>query len=66
MGKNVLLIMITAFNFSCTEGKVDERKLDEAGEKLQQSVEKVVDTAKSKIEKLKDKLNTDSSDTHKF
>ena len=53
MKKNILLILITFFNFSCSNGKVDERKLDQAGEKVQKSVKKVVDTAGSKIEKLK-------------
>ncbi len=63
MRKNVLLMLIIAFNFSCNNGKVDERKLDEAGDKLQKSVKKVVDTAGAKIEKLKNKLEKEGSDT---
>lgn len=63
MRKNILLILIIALNFSCDNGKVDERKLDEAGDKLQKSVKEAVDTAGSKIEKLKDKLEKDGSDT---
>ncbi len=63
MRKNVLLMLIIAINFSCNNGKVDERKLDEAGDKLQKSVKKVVDTAGAKIEKLKNKLEKEGSDT---
>ncbi len=63
MRKNVLLMLIITINFSCNNGKVDERKLDEAGDKLQKSVKKVVDTAGSKIEKLKNKLEKEGSDT---
>lgn len=63
MRKTILLILIIAFNFSCNNGKVDERKLDEAGDKLQKSVKEAVDTAESKIEKLKDKLEKEGSDT---
>ncbi len=56
--RRILVIIITiAFNLSCSNGKVDERKLDAAGDKLQESVEKVVDTAESKIDKLKDNLD---------
>ncbi len=63
MRKNVLLMLIITINFSCNNGKVDERKLDEAGDKLQKSVKKVVDTAGAKIEKLKNKLEKEGSDT---
>lgn len=49
MRKNILFSLIIAFNFSCNNGKVDERKLDEAGDKLQKSVKEAVDTAGSKI-----------------
>ena len=62
MKKNILLILVTFFNFSCNNGKVDERKLDQAGEKVQKSVKKVVDTAGSKIEKFKNKLDKDRTD----
>jgi hypothetical protein len=58
-----ILFLAGAFCFSCNNGKVDERKLDEAGEKLQKSVKEVVDTAGSKIKKLKEKLDKDRADT---
>ena len=62
MKKNIILILLTCFNFSCNNGKVDERKLDQAGEKVQKSVKKVVDTAGSKIKKFKNKLDKDRTD----
>lgn len=63
MRKNALIILVIAFSISCKNGKVDERKLDEAGEKLQKTVEKTVDSAGSKLERLKDKLDKDSTGT---
>lgn len=63
MRKNVLLILVIAFSFACNNGKVDEKKLDEAGEKLQKTVEKTVDSAGSKLERLKNKLDKDSTGT---
>lgn len=59
-------MVIVAFCSSCNNGKVDERKLNEAGEKLQKTVEKVADSAGSKIERLKDKLDKDSADTIRY
>ncbi len=66
MRKNVLLIVVTAFCLACNNGKVDERKLDEAGDKLQKTVKKTVDSAGAKLERLKDKLDTDSADTTSY
>ena len=62
MKKSIILILITFFNFSCNNGKVDEKKLDHAGEKVQKSVKKVVDTAGSKIEKFKNKIDKNRTD----
>lgn len=66
MRKNVFLMVIIVFCCSCNNGKVDERKLNEAGEKLQKTVKKVVDSAGSKIERLKDKLDKDSTDSVRY
>ncbi|WP_018616312.1 hypothetical protein [Segetibacter koreensis] len=63
MRKNTLLIFVTLFCFACNNGKVDERKLDEAGDKLQKTVKKTVDSAGATIKRLKDKLDKDSMDT---
>lgn len=63
MRKKVLLIVASASCFACNNGKVDERKLDEAGVKLQKTVKKTVDSAGAKLERLKDKLDKDSMDT---
>ncbi len=63
MRKNIFFIVITILSFSCNNGKVDEQKLDEAGEKLQKTVKKVADSAGSKIERLKDKAQKNQNDT---
>lgn len=64
MIKKGLLIVLTALIFSCNNGKVDERKLDEAGAKLQKTVKQTVDTAGAKLEKLKKKLDKDLKDSN--
>ncbi len=63
MRKIVLFIIIIVFNITCNNSKVDERKLDEAGKQLQKTVKKVVDSAGSKIERLKDTLDKKLKDT---
>ena len=55
----IIIICFTACNGSI---KVNEKEIEDAGEKLQQTVEKGVDTLGSKLKKLKDKIN-DKIDT---
>jgi len=58
MKKGIVLLIITASFLACNGNvKVDEKKLDEAGEKLQKTVKKGVDTIGSKLKKLKNKLD---------
>lgn len=62
MKKIIFIFCVSLFCFGCDEEvKVDEKKLDEAGEKLQQSVEKGVDSIGVKLNRLKDKLDKDDS-----
>ena len=57
--------MAVAFFYYGCEGevKINEQKLDKAGEKIQKSVEKGVDSIGAKLERVKDKL--DKEDTVK-
>ena len=61
----ILLALAGAF-LSCSGGKVDERKLDEAGDKLQKTVEKGADSVGAKLGRLKDKIDSSHADTSRY
>ena len=64
MRKYSLLILLCIVGVSsCSDGKLDEGKINEAGQELQQKVEKGADTLVSKVKKLKDTLVKDSDTT---
>lgn len=66
MRKYIVVLAITMALFSCTNGKPDERKIDNAGDKLKNSVEKGTDSLRSKLGRLKDKLDTTHVDTTRY
>lgn len=55
----MLALIIT----SCSNGKVDEGKIDAAGSKLQKTVEKGADSVGAKLERLKNKIDSSHTDT---
>ncbi|MDB5249138.1 MAG: hypothetical protein JWQ40_3532 [Segetibacter sp.] len=64
MKKIFLMIAVSVCFAACdAEIKVNEKKLDEAGEKLQNTVETGVDTIGSKLKKLKEKIKERKRDT---
>lgn len=62
--KKLLLIASTTVLFIACKGdlKVNEEKLNDAGEKLQKTVQKGVDSVGSKLKRLKNKLDKDSTE----
>jgi hypothetical protein len=67
MKKNILIIAIITFCWACNgNGKVDETKLNEAGEKLQKTVQTGADSIGSKLKRLKNKIDTTHADTSKY
>ena len=67
MKKNILIITVISFCWACNgNGKIDESKLNEAGEKLQKTVQKGTDSIGAKLERLKDKIDTTHADTSKY
>ena len=63
MKRFVLLLLVSASFFACDGGiKVNEEKIDAAGDKLQKTVEKGADSIAAKAERLKDKLDNDTLD----
>lgn len=60
MRKYSLILMVFAFCSSCdSNGRLNENKINEAGDKLQKTVEKGADSLGSKVERLKDSLVKD-------
>lgn len=61
--RRYLVFLVTAlFCFACEgEIKVDEKKIDEAGDKLQKTVEKGADSLGAKLDRLEDKLDRDDT-----
>lgn len=56
------VVMATQFLLACDgEVKVNEAKIDSAGAKLQQTVEKGVDSIGAKLDRLEDKLDKDDT-----
>ena len=47
-------MIMVIFTSSCTNVKIDESKIDAAGDKLQKTVEKGADSAGAKLDRLKD------------
>jgi hypothetical protein len=67
MKKNILIIAVITFCSACNgNGKVDETKLNEAGEKLQKTVQKGTDSIGAKLKRLKNKIDTTHADTSKY
>lgn len=62
MKKAVVALAIATICFGCDgEVKVNEQKLDSAGEKLQKTVEKGVDSIGAKLDRLEDRLDKDDT-----
>lgn len=62
MKRYILIFVVSAFCFSCEgEVKVDKKKIDEAGDKLQKTVEKGADSLGAKLDRLEDKLDKDDT-----
>jgi hypothetical protein len=63
MKRKVFIVAFGILCFGC-EGtvKIDEKKLDTAGAKLQRTVEEGADSIGAKLERLKDKLDTIKKD----
>ena len=66
MKKPVIIIATTVAFLSCSNGKLDENKLDAAGNKLQKTVEKGADSVGSKLDRLKDRLDSSRTDTSRY
>lgn len=66
MKKNMTIVIATFFCFACNNGKVDEHKLDEAGNKLQKTVEKGADSVGAKLKRLKNKIDSTHTDTSRL
>jgi len=63
MKRSIMLLLVSASFFACNgDIKVNEEKIDAAGEKLQKTVEKGADTIAAKAKRLKDKLEKDTLD----
>jgi hypothetical protein len=61
--KKCIIIIGLPLCFGCSNGRIDEGKLDAAGDKLQQKVEEGADSVGSKLERLKDKIDSSRRDT---
>ena len=59
MKKTIVSTAFIVFLGACSDGKLDESKLDAAGDKLQKAVEKGADSLVSKADRLKDSLKKD-------
>jgi hypothetical protein len=58
MKKSLLITGIITLCIACNgNGKVNEKEIEAAGDKLQNTVEKGVDTLGSKLKKLKNKID---------
>jgi peptidoglycan hydrolase CwlO-like protein len=67
MKKKILAIAVTTLMCACNgNGKVDESKLNEAGEKLQKTVQTGTDSIGAKLKRLKNKIDTTRADTSKY
>ena len=66
MRKSLLITVISVFCFACNDGKLDERKLDKAGDKLQNTVEKGADSVEAKLKRLKNRIDTTRRDTSRL
>jgi hypothetical protein len=66
MRKNTIITIISVFCFACNDGKVDEKKLDAAGDKLKKTVEKGADSVEAKLKRLKNKIDTTRRDTSRL
>jgi predicted small secreted protein len=63
MKRSLLIAAIIALSTACDgDVKVNEKEIEAAGDKLQNTVEKGVDTLGSKLKKLKNKID-DQLDT---
>ncbi len=58
--------MISVFCFACSNGKVDEQKIDAAGDKLKTTVEKGADSVEAKLKRLKNRIDTTRRDTSRL
>ena len=60
----MLVVLVSCLN-ACDEGKVkiNEKEIEAAGEKLQQTVEKGVDTVGAKLKKVKEKIEEKQKDS---
>ena len=62
MKKAGIILSIALFCFGCDgEVKVNEEKLDSAGEKLRKTVKTGVDSIGAKLDRLEDKLDKDDT-----
>lgn len=62
MKRTAFLFAVALFCFGCDgEVKVNEEKLDKAGDKLQKTVEKGADSLGAKLDRLEDRLDRDDT-----
>lgn len=62
MKKYVVILIVAVACFGCEgEVKVNEEKLNKAGDKLQKTVEKGADSIGAKIDRLEDRLDKDDT-----
>jgi hypothetical protein len=62
MRKYSFVLLAAVLCYACEgEVKVDEKKIDEAGDKLQKTVEKGADSLGAKLDRLEDKLDRDDT-----
>jgi hypothetical protein len=66
MRKNIVITFAAVFCLACNNGKVDEQKLDAAGDKLKKTVEKGADSVEAKLKRLKNKIDTARRDTSRL
>jgi len=65
MKKSAFILAVVFFFGGCDgEIKINEQKLDTAGARIRKSLEKGVDSAGAKLDRLKDKLDKDDTLSH--
>jgi len=62
MKKFTLILLLAGGFVACSDGRIDEGKIDAAGDKLQNTVEKGADSIAAKVERIVDSLDRDTTD----
>jgi hypothetical protein len=61
--KKIALFLLLAGGFvACSDGRIDEGKIDAAGDKLQKTVKNGADSIAAKVDRFTDSLGRDTTD----